>query len=243
MSAFVVSDAHINAIVNFTLICAPAYKLSGYSFQGEYHEWPSPEKLGQILLDENVRSVNARYSNKTEPDTFVFKRTWKAVSAVTMLKALDCLDYQSCESSDWEDTLAYRLIEVMRQWTIGRLPGYEEAEWGIEDEPAMDAKLEAFEAKAAAYEATKANRETLVACLPETEAPKAVSHETPNMIFEPREYLGAYCTGFESGLMDDIMDNLDWDIVLAAVEADKAHRAEDARKRNTSKLIAENWNK
>lgn len=135
MSAFVVSNTHINAIVNFTLVASPAFKLHGYSFQDEYREWPSPEQLGQILLDENVRSVNARYGEHDEPDTFVFTRTLKPISAVAMLSALDCLEYQSCESYDWVDTLAHCLVEVMRSWTIHRLPGYAEAAWEIRDGP------------------------------------------------------------------------------------------------------------
>jgi hypothetical protein len=68
-------------------------------------------------------------------------------SRVCDLKMLDCLEYQSCESDDWETTQAYRLQQAMRRAAIRALPGYESAQWEFhlpeEKAPAIAPKAQA----------------------------------------------------------------------------------------------------
>ena len=95
------------------------------------------------LYQENIRSVLARYPKDTlesapgpidKPasiavtlrDSTLAKYRLKAVA---ILKMCDCLDYQSCETDDWEETVAFRLLANIRAAAIRTLPGYEDAPW------------------------------------------------------------------------------------------------------------------
>lgn len=55
----------------------------------------------------------------------------KVLTAVEVLKACDCYDYQSCETDDYHETTAAKLVDRIRKSAIGKLPGYEDAPWGI----------------------------------------------------------------------------------------------------------------
>jgi len=96
-----------------------------------------------VLYKENIRSVGERYPDDTR-DTLpgpIVKPLHIVVSGedesnaslrlppVSILKMLDCLDYQSCETNDWTETLAYRLVHHIRSAAISDLPGYEAAPW------------------------------------------------------------------------------------------------------------------
>jgi len=97
--------------------------------------------VARILYDENVKSVAHRYPNDA-PDELpgstgtvpLFRSTnpHRAYPAITILKALDCLEYQSCEHPGWEDSLARFIVDQLRKAAIHNLPGYNDAPWGIE---------------------------------------------------------------------------------------------------------------
>lgn len=88
-----------------------------------------------VLYRENIRSVNERYPGDEIPDDEI-KITITALSrnggipAIDVLKHLDCLEYQSCETDDWESTPAHALLNLIRRAAIKSLPGYDEADWG-----------------------------------------------------------------------------------------------------------------
>ena len=128
MSAFVVSNEHINALVNFGL------KSTYWDPETECREsidLKTAQRVGQILLDENVRSVNYRYSDESVP-TPVFKfKIGGGYTAVQIIKAAHCLDYQSCETPDWEKTLAHSILETIKSKAERLVPGYEAAAWEI----------------------------------------------------------------------------------------------------------------
>lgn len=133
MSAFIVSEAHIQAIV------ATAQRID------RWHGLPDANSLGRILWMENVASVKYRYHDEPESDLpgpgdwkpgtadrFRFWASTPSLPIVTFLKQLACLEYQSCEHPDWETSKARKLIERMQDMAISCLPGYEEAPWGID---------------------------------------------------------------------------------------------------------------
>ena len=95
------------------------------------------------LYQENIRSVLARYPkdtlesapgpiNKpqhigvTAHDQTLAKYRLKPVA---LLKMCDGLDYQSCETDDWRETVAFRLLAAIRAAAIRSLPGYDDAPW------------------------------------------------------------------------------------------------------------------
>ena len=153
MSAFIVSKAHIDALVQAGLT-------SGYGstlrWRHEGHERKlSPDTadvVGAMLWAENVRSVEHRYEHVAAgelPGTYVTEAPVEGVEPVELpewiqsyqfarvrrlepveiLKAIDCYEYQSCEHEEWDESEAHTFCNELRMVTIGRLPGYDEAKW------------------------------------------------------------------------------------------------------------------
>lgn len=98
---------------------------------------------GDLLYQENIRSVRARYPDDTwsdlpglihkplhivvQPEHFR-SRAYR-MAPVSILKMCDGLEYQSCETDDYRSTIGYRLLEEIRRAAISALPGYEDAPW------------------------------------------------------------------------------------------------------------------
>lgn len=108
MSAFIVSDNTINAVLGF----ADKYDLDDF-------DCGDLSALGQILVDANYRSTNYRYGEDDTPHSFVHARY--TVPATTALQHLACIEYQLCEPKDWETTQAFRLCARLRKNMVGRL--------------------------------------------------------------------------------------------------------------------------
>jgi chitodextrinase len=85
------------------------------------------------LMKENYNSVNYRYVLNDTPTTFNFidLDNAKELTPVETIKAVDCLNYQSCEHPTWEKSKAYKFLKEVKYSAINNLPGYDEAEWGI----------------------------------------------------------------------------------------------------------------
>lgn len=94
------------------------------------------------LYQENIRSVRARYPDDSRdnlpgptilPLRLVVSNTdicnpgYMLVKPIAILKMCACLDYQSCESDDWSNTVAYRLLDRIKDAAIQALPGYDDA--------------------------------------------------------------------------------------------------------------------
>lgn len=132
MSAFIVSNTQINALVRFA-------STNGVSFyygptKQRFNVSGNEDAACQLLLDENVRSVNYRYGETTEADRIVYEIDAPCLTPVQIIKAAQCLDYQSCETDDWEDTMAKKFLDAIIQQAIVKLPGYDDAPWTIYDD-------------------------------------------------------------------------------------------------------------
>ena len=90
------------------------------------------DRLGQLLWDENIRSVSHRYpgeSSATLPGpgketTFTYRYEPMAVEPVRALAMLDSYVYQACEALDWHSTTAYLITLALRAAAVRQLPGY-----------------------------------------------------------------------------------------------------------------------
>lgn len=136
MSAFVVNESHIDVLMQFATRFR-AYRGSNYYYwNGESHKITrdNVSELGQKLLDENYKSVNYRYNDNEIPDKYVYKVPSRTYTPVEILKACACLNYQSCEHPEWEESEAYAILETIKSDAINALPGYEEANWEITDQ-------------------------------------------------------------------------------------------------------------
>lgn len=95
--------------------------------------------IGRILMAENVRSVTARYGESKlgtdetgAADAYTFRPVvdlrpeWVVSSAA-------CLNYQSCETEDWERTVAHAIMSAIRESAIHAWTRRTEAPWGVTD--------------------------------------------------------------------------------------------------------------
>lgn len=95
------------------------------------------DKIAEVLRNQNIRSLQARYPDDYEtmlddqPYTFTRVESSK-ITPAAVLKSCACLEYQSCESSDYRETYAYRILDTIRDLAINSIPGYEDAPWGWE---------------------------------------------------------------------------------------------------------------
>jgi hypothetical protein len=123
MSAFICNDSHITALA----VYAVRHRILGLT---------DAKPIGEMLHAENVASVNYRYAEATKPAFAMCE--WAAFhpfSRVQIVKAANCLEYQSCEHPAWEASDACKLVRAIIG-DIGddasrNLPGYDEAQWEI----------------------------------------------------------------------------------------------------------------
>ncbi len=121
MSAWITSITHVKAIVGW------ASKNDVAAVRG------NERMMAQMLHNENVASVNYRYSEDTAPTAITWDGKFMALRPVEVIKACHCQDYQSCEHDGWDGSAAKALLEKIIDRAVGELPGYDEAPWGIDD--------------------------------------------------------------------------------------------------------------
>lgn len=152
MSAFICGSDHIKALAVFAVgrrhgsqRVAPEYfRHDG----GDEHMFGRPDAeiatyYANIMYCENIRSVQVRYPSdsfenlpgpceKAELLTVTNRDVCELagmLKPIDIIKMCDCLEYQSCESDDWQTTLAYRLLLRIRRAAWHSIPEYENAPW------------------------------------------------------------------------------------------------------------------
>ena len=148
MSAYLVEKKHIL----YLLAAATSNSIDRYGMSW-YHnntshklEWCDSERaaeVGNMLWRENMQSLSARYPKESSatlpgcevgeevitPDD-VNRSNWSTIDPVQVLKAIDCLNYQSCEHESWEASESFAFLRSLKSRAIHALPGYDGAEWG-----------------------------------------------------------------------------------------------------------------
>jgi hypothetical protein len=130
MSAFVVSNDHIDALLTFAIDKRASYNINESCGRMSFAETTATE-IGRVLLRENERSVNQRYQENDAgiADSYEWRRfPNRRLTPVNILKACSCFDYQACETDDYEESVAHRIIDAIRHTAIGSLPGYNDAD-------------------------------------------------------------------------------------------------------------------
>lgn len=146
MSAFLVTHEHINTLLRYASHqkFAPHFRLPSERVIDLTHPYDL-QYAAEVLLAQNVASLNACYPDTiAKPENMPGKCdeiglpityrpfSHKVSRPVEIIKACDCYDYQACETDDYHQTDAARLVSSIRHCAIGNLPGYEEAEWDID---------------------------------------------------------------------------------------------------------------
>ena len=138
MSAYIVEDDHIDALITFCIDHQLRYRVDGKSV---FITEANAEEVGRILLDANVASVHHRYEGRIDDDeknaasNYRFKRFVPGITLMQAICGVRCLDYQSCERDDWELSTAWRICQSITDHAIARLPGADEC-WQIRRETA-----------------------------------------------------------------------------------------------------------
>lgn len=133
MSAWIPSKPHFRYLVTAAVEAGSKFPWKG-----------TPENLGQLLLDECVKSVSYRYSSQEclpGPIQSLLpeeERGYKygghtpspiPLSNEEIQQAISCLEYQSCEHPGWESSKAHEmLIALMRCY-----PGKPTGAWGLDE--------------------------------------------------------------------------------------------------------------
>lgn len=131
MSAYVVSRSHIATLAHYAL--GGSHRIS--------NRWGDMLALANMLAAENAKSVAYRYQEAESGFQFSsaqqvvnFARYDLARNPVAILKAIQCLKYQSCEHPGWQESEAKLALSHIQSAAIRELPGYDEAEgWSIDD--------------------------------------------------------------------------------------------------------------
>lgn len=146
MSAFLCDDEHLKQLAAW-LCCGNHDHINrlaehvGY----KYADWPKPGPdfveadnlasfIATVLLRENERSLAAQYGDEMRGAKLtvtlgeVLRMERAELAAIA--KAAACYEYQACESSDYDSTLAARIVAAIRARILTKLPGYEAANWG-----------------------------------------------------------------------------------------------------------------
>jgi hypothetical protein len=138
MSAFLVSDNHIDQLITVALHGPRDGKNARNWYQPSLkgtQTWgaESATEAGQMLLNENYNSLDARYpADKDGRHAFTYAGRGPRLTIVEAFKALDCYEYQSCEHDGWEASYARKFCDSLRGNLCSSMAGYDAAPWGIE---------------------------------------------------------------------------------------------------------------
>ena len=154
MSAFMVDKVHVDALITAGLRkrYPTESPLAWYSSaphmpgQQDRHELTrqTRNEVGSMLWTENLRSVSYLYPKDEDGQrpgpvdltdeeiiAYAFSAIDRPLSPVAVLKALGCFEYQSCEHPGWETSEAKAFCEALRNWTVLKLEGYDDAPWSV----------------------------------------------------------------------------------------------------------------
>lgn len=148
MSAYIVNLEHIAYLVQAGTAAEIGMRLSTLSWarNGERAtlsagDCEQAQRVGQMLWDENIKSVQARYPRDAVSElpgpvdcSFLYPKQgeprFDIFEPVQVIKACDCYGYQSCEHQEWATSEAKAYIDALRCHAWSALDGYDEARWG-----------------------------------------------------------------------------------------------------------------
>ena len=145
MSAYIVTQSTINAIVTFAfgkglyIDPLPGSNHVGSAVPITQYE---PKQIAELLWSENHRSVSHRYREETAVPPFRYAETrlgkvspakTRTLTPLDIISLCKCLNYQSCEHGDWPGSWTCRfLLEVMASAANDLIIG-KDVPWGLYD--------------------------------------------------------------------------------------------------------------
>ena len=110
------------------------------------------QRIAKGLARENIRSVAHRYPDdkdgarpgpglkdaEIEEAAAIYAAHFvvspQKLRPIDVLKLCQGWDYQSSETDDWKDTLAWQQVDWIRGAAIRSLPGYDDADWSFDQQ-------------------------------------------------------------------------------------------------------------
>jgi len=129
MSAYVVSDKHISAMLTMVNKTVHGSPMSYYWNDERINFMGNIQEIGQKLVDENYKSVNFRYDKDDAPHAFRFEPV--GMEPIQVVRLCHAYNYQACEHKEWEASEAKEIADQIIDCAIRQVPGYEEAAWDI----------------------------------------------------------------------------------------------------------------
>lgn len=148
MSAYIVEDVVINAIVGYLRTDRDGawlrHRIKEAGFDLEDKTQAGCIALGQALYNLNHRACGIRYPGSDELPgegaiPYIYRRM-SAIERIPALKALHCLKYQCSEGDAVHDPIYKLLEDIEISWMckiVRALPAYDRAAWGYEDTGAI----------------------------------------------------------------------------------------------------------
>ena len=114
MSSYIVDKEHIEQIVLYV------YKLKGIDSLNYYHkgkriEFDSLGNVAKELSTANCEGVNYRYEDNNNPYSFddLSIGNLKVKNPLQVIQLIRCLEYQSCDSPNYENSIANTILKTM----------------------------------------------------------------------------------------------------------------------------------
>ena len=131
MSCILVNDYHLDALVTW----GAARGVSWYRPSAQRHIdiRGNEAEAAELLHAANAAAFRERYPHAADP---ILPHRYRAravawLPAVQIVKACDCLAYQSDSWIDWPGSEAFRVLDAIRDAAIRALPGYDAAAWEL----------------------------------------------------------------------------------------------------------------
>ena len=152
MSAYICSPSHIGILAAYAAVndCAiyrwrmsdsiltaqnVAKGLALENIRSVAHRYPDDkdgERPGPCLKDADIIEACQIYAGHFAKRLGgVIVMAEDVLEPVQVLKLVSSLDYQSCETDDWEMTLAAQQLRWIMSDAISHLDGYEDADWSF----------------------------------------------------------------------------------------------------------------
>ena len=154
MSAFMVSDSHIDALISLARYGPKGADPQRDHWDGRF-DWygddgklgtldhTNADEIGAMLIRENVASLEARYPGDAatlvgcDPASagkgYRFPVMAPKQTVAEGMKAIACFEYQACEHAGWSKSSAAAFCRTLRDVLCSRVPGYHAAPWAIPD--------------------------------------------------------------------------------------------------------------
>ena len=131
MSVMILSNNHINAIVQYAEYC----KL-GFWFKNNYYQINNKNDAAEIakrLMNANIKSYNKRYNdNALLIEKFKFGFNYKYwLTGIALYKICDAYAYNTCEMPLWDGSIEKAFIEAVKKEALQRSEEYNQSQWTI----------------------------------------------------------------------------------------------------------------